>query len=100
MTELLQQDIEEIKKLSAKEQDAFAKFILLELASERKWKELFDSTSDEQRNQLLKEVRKGIIVSESLSDLIKPKRKLGSMKGKIIMSDDFDEPLDDFKEYM
>jgi hypothetical protein len=31
-----------------------------------------------------------------------PERKpvFGSFKGKIIMSDDFDEPLDDFKEYM
>jgi len=26
--------------------------------------------------------------------------KLGCMKGRIWMSDDFDEPLDDFKEYM
>jgi DNA-damage-inducible protein J len=25
---------------------------------------------------------------------------LGSMKGKIVMADDFDAPLDDFKEYM
>ena len=25
---------------------------------------------------------------------------LGSMKGKIWMADDFDEPLEDFKEYM
>lgn len=24
----------------------------------------------------------------------------GSLKGKIILSDDFDAPLDDFKEYM
>jgi addiction module RelB/DinJ family antitoxin len=24
----------------------------------------------------------------------------GSMKGKIVMADDFDAPLDDFKEYM
>jgi len=32
-----------------------------------------------------------------------PKRKtpkLGCMKGKIWISDDFDEPLEDFKEYM
>jgi uncharacterized protein DUF2281 len=28
------------------------------------------------------------------------KRKLGLLKGKIWMSDDFDEPLDDFAEYM
>ncbi len=31
-----------------------------------------------------------------------PKRrpKFGSAKGLIVMSDDFDEPLEDFKEYM
>lgn len=27
-------------------------------------------------------------------------RKLGLLKGKMTMSADFDEPLDDFKEYM
>ncbi len=27
-------------------------------------------------------------------------RKAGSAKGMIIMSDDFDEPLEDFQEYM
>ena len=30
----------------------------------------------------------------------KPERKLGSAKGKIWISPDFDEPLDDFKDYM
>ena len=30
----------------------------------------------------------------------KQERKLGSAKGKIQMSVDFDEPLDDMKEYM
>jgi hypothetical protein len=30
----------------------------------------------------------------------KKERTPGTMKGLIIMSDDFDEPLDDFKEYM
>lgn len=28
------------------------------------------------------------------------KRQLGAAKGLIVMSPDFDEPLDDFKEYM
>jgi len=28
------------------------------------------------------------------------KRQFGAFKGKITMSDDFDEPLEDFKEYM
>jgi len=27
-------------------------------------------------------------------------RKAGRLKGKIKMSDDFDEPLEDFKEYI
>lgn len=30
----------------------------------------------------------------------RPKRKLGSAKGKIKIAPDFDEPLDDFKDYM
>jgi prevent-host-death family protein len=28
-----------------------------------------------------------------------PKRRLGTAKGRIQMAPDFDEPLDDFKEY-
>jgi antitoxin (DNA-binding transcriptional repressor) of toxin-antitoxin stability system len=32
--------------------------------------------------------------------VVKPDRKPGSAKGLIWMSDDFDEPLEDFKEYM
>ena len=30
----------------------------------------------------------------------KPRRRNGSAKGLITMSDDFDEPLEDFAEYM
>ncbi|MBF0227652.1 MAG: DUF2281 domain-containing protein, partial [Desulfobacterales bacterium] len=30
----------------------------------------------------------------------KPERKSGTLKGKIHIQDDFDEPIDDFKEYM
>ena len=40
------------------------------------------------------------IVRMVLIDQIRPKRQLGSYKGKIKISDDFDEPLEDFKEYM
>ncbi len=29
-----------------------------------------------------------------------PKRRLGSLQGKIGLPDDFNEPLDDLKEYM
>ncbi len=31
---------------------------------------------------------------------LKKSRRFGALKGKIKMSDDFDEPLADFKEYM
>jgi hypothetical protein len=30
----------------------------------------------------------------------KKERKFGCLKGQIWMADDFDEPLDDFKDYM
>lgn len=30
----------------------------------------------------------------------KPRRQPGSAKGLVTMSDDFDEPLEDFKDYM
>jgi antitoxin (DNA-binding transcriptional repressor) of toxin-antitoxin stability system len=31
---------------------------------------------------------------------VKPRRQSGSARGLITMSDDFDEPLEDFAEYM
>jgi prevent-host-death family protein len=31
---------------------------------------------------------------------VKPRRRSGSARGLITMSDDFDEPLEDFAEYM
>ena len=40
------------------------------------------------------------VVKITMLDELKPKRKLGSAKGKIKMMDDFDEPLEDFKEYV
>jgi len=39
------------------------------------------------------------VVKMTVLDEIKPKRKLGSAKGKIKVMADFDEPLDDFQEY-
>ena len=35
-----------------------------------------------------------------LIEKLKPKRRLGTAKGKIKIADDFDTPLEDFKEYM
>ena len=40
------------------------------------------------------------VVKLVLVDNLKPKRQLGTARGKIKISDDFDEPLEDFKEYM
>ena len=40
------------------------------------------------------------VVKLVLVDDMKSKRQLGTAKGKIQISDDFDKPLDDFKEYM
>ena len=37
---------------------------------------------------------------KNVGDNIKKYRTAGSLEGKIIISDDFDEPLDDMKEYM
>ena len=39
------------------------------------------------------------IVKLVIVDELKNKRKLGSAKGKVIIADDFDEPLEDFKDY-
>ena len=40
------------------------------------------------------------IIKLVLIENLKPKRRLGTAKGKIKISDDFDAPLEDFKEYM
>ena len=40
------------------------------------------------------------IIKLVLIEELKPKRRLGTAKGKIKISDDFDEPLEDFEEYM
>lgn len=45
----------------------------------------------------------GVIVtflSEEKKDLKPAKRKLGGLEGKVNLPDDFNEPLDDFKDYM
>jgi antitoxin (DNA-binding transcriptional repressor) of toxin-antitoxin stability system len=41
----------------------------------------------------------GVVKPDSLSERLR-QRKPGSAKGLIWMSDDFEEPLADFKEYM
>ncbi|TYR34395.1 DUF2281 domain-containing protein [Sphingobacterium phlebotomi] len=40
------------------------------------------------------------ILEKKVPKSYKPKRKLGLLKGKLKMGSDFDEPLEDFKDYM
>jgi len=40
------------------------------------------------------------IIKLVLIENLKPRRRLGTAKGKIKIADNFDEPLEDFKEYM
>lgn len=47
----------------------------------------------------LNENQKVTVIFESATE-IQTKRKFGTLKGKISVSDDFDEPLDDLKEYL
>ena len=43
---------------------------------------------------------KEIISMEEKPKSVRPPFKFGSMAGKVRMSDDFDAPIDDMKEYM
>lgn len=47
MTKLLEQAFAQAARLSAEEQDAFARFVLEELRSEAKWAQAFASSQDE-----------------------------------------------------
>lgn len=40
------------------------------------------------------------LMTKKKKEIKKKTAKFGSLKGKVYMSPDFDEPLDDFKEYM
>jgi hypothetical protein len=46
MTKLLQQAFDEASKLPEREQDALGRILLEELASERRWDELFSKSPD------------------------------------------------------
>lgn len=41
-----------------------------------------------------------LLQKRAATDLPKKPLRFGMMKGTFVMSDDFDEPLDDFKDYM
>lgn len=41
-----------------------------------------------------------LLQKQAETDLPKKPLRFGMMRGTFVMSDDFDEPLDDFKDYM
>jgi len=62
MTKLLQKAFDEASKLSESEQDALGRILLKELASDRRWEELFAESHDllaEIADQALAEHRAG-----------------------------------------
>ena len=59
MTQLLEQAINEARKLSAPEQDAIAALILEELADDRRWDEAF-ANSQSQLSKLAAKVKRDI----------------------------------------
>ncbi len=64
MTELLQQVITKISKLSDEQQDAIATRLLAELEDEQAWQNCFDATTDKQWDDMATLVRQEILVGE------------------------------------
>ena len=60
MTELLQQAIAEVSKLSEEQQDAIAARLLAELEDEQAWQARFEATTDTQWDNLAAMVRQEI----------------------------------------
>ncbi len=60
MTALLQRAMAEIQKLPPRDQDAIAARLLAEVDDERQWDQRFVSTTDEQWDRLVVEVRRDV----------------------------------------
>jgi antitoxin (DNA-binding transcriptional repressor) of toxin-antitoxin stability system len=73
------------------------KSVTIAEASE-KLSELFDAALRGEEVIITKGDRTSIKLTPTTT--AKPRPKFGSAKGLIKMSDDFDEPLEDFKDYM
>ena len=60
MTTLLQRAVAEVEKLPAEDQDAIAARLLAEVDDERQWESRFASTTDDQWDRLVAEVRRDV----------------------------------------
>ncbi len=63
-----------------------------------KLQKLISQLSEEEKKKLLAEVQK--LIQNSGKPTQEELRPFGVLKGKVWMADDFDEPLEDFKDYM
>jgi hypothetical protein len=64
-TELLQQAIRELEKLSPDDQDAIAARLLEEIEDERRWSARFAATTDEEWDRLAAAVREEIAAGDT-----------------------------------
>lgn len=78
MTELLQQAIAEVSKLSEEQQDAIAARLLAELEDEQAWQARFEATTDTQWDNLAAMVRQDIEsdTTDGSSDKLRTTRPL------------------------
>ena len=64
-----------------------------------KFSELMDQVANGEDVVILKDEQPFVKLTTAIQGTKRP-RKFGSAKGMIQIADDFDEPLEDFKEYM
>ena len=78
MTALLQRAVAEIEKLPAEDQDAIAARLLAEVDDERQWDTRFASTTDDQWDRLVAEVRRDVDAGGTLplDDVFPPDESL------------------------
>ena len=84
MTQLLEEAITKIKRLSNDEQDAIAAVLMAELESERKWELAFDSTAEQLSSladEALAEYRGGLTNARSEHDATTTLDSLFSSRG-------------------
>ncbi len=67
MTTLLQKAITRLTSLSAREQDLYARQLIDELDSGRRWDELFELTTDDQVDKLIERAKRDAAENGTIS---------------------------------
>ena len=78
MTTLLQRAVAEVEKLPAEDQDAIAARLLAEVDDERQWETRFASTTDDQWDRIVADVRRDVAEGSTLplDDVFPPDESL------------------------